>query len=172
MHLTSVRADCGCNSPIYYFCTSHHFKKGEINLKVKFIILSIVLVSLALFSGCSTGGSLIANNATNVELSKPNFNIIAENVQGYSKASYLIGFTYSTGNISNTLALARVGGTAKLYDDAIQNLWSNFREKYDDTKGRNFVLANIRFDNDMLNLLVYTQTELYITADVIEFVEE
>ena len=141
-------------------------------MNVKIIILSIVLVSLAIFSGCSTGGSLIANNATNVELSQPNFNIIAENVQGYSKASYIIGFTYSTGNISNTLALVRVGGTAKLYDDAIQDLWNNFRYKHPNTEGRNLVLANIRFDNDMLNLLVYTQTELYITADVIEFEEE
>ena len=141
-------------------------------MKQKIILLLSIPVLLILLIGCSTGGSFIANNATQVELSEPNFNIIAENVQGYSKASYLIGFTYSTGNISNTLALARIGGTAKLYDDAIQNLWSNFREKYGDTEGRNFVLANIRFDNDMLNLLVYTQTELYITADVIEFVEE
>ena len=141
-------------------------------MKRKIILLLSIPSLIILLIGCSTGGSFIANNATQVELSEPNFNIIAENVQGYSKASYLIGFTYSTGNISNTLALARVGGTAKLYDDAIQNLWSNFREKYGDTEGRNFVLANIRFDNDMLNLLVYTQTELYITADVIEFVEE
>jgi hypothetical protein len=132
----------------------------------------LILVLIAFLSGCSTGGSFISNNVTNVELSKPNFKIIAENVQGYSKASYIFGFTYSTGNISNTLALARVGGSAKLYDDAIQNLWSNFREKYGDTEGRDFVLANIRFDNDMLNFLVYTQTELFITADVIEFVEE
>jgi len=141
-------------------------------LKQKSILLLLVPLYLAFLSGCSTGGSFIANNVTNVELSESNFKIIAENVQGTSEASYIIGFTYSTGNISNTLALVRVGGTAKLYDDAIQNLWSNFKEKYGDTEGRNLVLANIRFDNDMLNLLVYTQTELFITADVIEFVEK
>jgi len=138
----------------------------------KFLLLLIVPVLLIFFNGCSTGGSFIANNVTNVELSEPNFNIIAENVQGTSEASYIIGFSYSTGNISNTLALARVGGTAKLYDDAIQNLWSNFKQKYGDTEGRDLVLANIRFDNDMLNLLVYTETRLFITADIIEFVEE
>jgi len=137
----------------------------------KFLLLLIVPVLLIFFNGCSTGGSFIANNVTNVELSEPNFKIVAENVQGYSKASYLIGLTYSTGNISSTLALVRVGGTAKLYDDAIQDLWKNFREKHPDTEGRNLVLANIRFDNDMLNFLVYTQTELFITADVIEFEE-
>jgi hypothetical protein len=137
----------------------------------KFLLLLIVPVLLIFFNGCSTGGSFIANNVTNVELSEPNFKIVAENVQGYSKASYLIGLTYSTGNISSTLALVRVGGTAKLYDDAIQDLWKNFREKHPDTERRNLVLANIRFDNDMLNFLVYTQTELFITADVIEFEE-
>ena len=140
-------------------------------MKQKFILLLIVPALLIFVIGCSTGGSFIANNVTNVELSKPNFDIIAENVQGYSKAEYVIGFTYSTGNMSNTLALFRVGGTSKLYDDAIQNLWKNFREKHPDTEGRNLVLANIRFDNDMLNLLVYTQTELYVTADVVEFKE-
>lgn len=141
-------------------------------MRQKLILLLSIPVLLILLIGCSTGGSFIANNVTQVELSEPNFNIIAENVQGTSEASYIIGFTYSTGNISNTLALARVGGTAKLYDDAIQNLWSNFKEKYGNSEGRNLVLANIRFDNDMLNLLVYTETKLYITADVIEFVEE
>ena len=140
-------------------------------MKQKLIIFLIAPALVIFISGCSTGGSFIANNVTNVELSEPNFDIVAENVQGYSKASYLIGFTYSTGNISNTLALLRVGGTPKLYDDAIQDLWKNFREKHPDTEGRNLVLANIRFDNDMLNLLVYTQTELYVTADVVEFKE-
>ena len=141
-------------------------------MKQKFLLLLIVPVLLVFLNGCSTGGSFIANNVTNVELSGPNFNIIAENVQGYSKASYIIGFTYSTGNISNTLALVRVGGTAKLYDDAIQNLWKNFRETHPDKESKNLVLANIRFDNDMLNLLVYTQTELYVTADIVEFEKE
>jgi hypothetical protein len=135
--------------------------------KTNLILLSFLF--LALVGGCSTGGSFVANNVTNVELSEPNFKIIARNIEGHSKASYLIGFTYSTGNISNTLALFRVGGTAKLYDDALQNLWNNFREKYPDNENKNLVLANIRFDNDMLNLLVYTQTELYITADVVQF---
>ena len=130
------------------------------------------LLLLTFFVGCSTGGSFLANNVTNVELSEPNFDIVAKNVEGYSKASYLIGLTYSSGSIANTIALARVGGTAKLYDDAIQNLWNNFTLKYGNPEGKKLVLANIRIDNDMLNLLVYTHTELYITADVIEFKEK
>ncbi len=58
-----------------------------------------------------------------------------------------------------------------MYDDAIQNLWNNYKLKYGDIEGKKLVLANIRIDNDMLNLLVYTHTELFITADVIEFTE-
>ncbi len=146
--------------------------KRKINMKQKSMILFLFFVLLALLTGCSTGGSFLANNVTNVELSEPNFDIVAKNVEGYSKASYIIGLSYSTGSIANTLALARVGGTAKLYDDAIQNLWNNFELKYGNPEGKKLVLANIRIDNDMLNLLIYTHTEVYITADVIEFIEK
>lgn len=137
----------------------------------KSIFLFLLFLIMIYVSSCTTGGSFLAHNVTNVELSENNFEIVAKNIEGYSKASYLIGFTFSTGNVANTLALFRIGGTAKLYDDAIQNVWKNYKEKYGDPEGKKLVLANIRFDNDMLNLLVYTQTELYITADVIEFVD-
>ena len=145
--------------------------KGEFNMKQKIILLFLLPIILAFLSSCTTGGSFLAHNVTNVELSNPNFKIVAKNMEGYSKASYLIGLSYSTGNIANTLALVRIGGTAKLYDHAIQNLWKNYEEKHGETEGKKLVLANIRIDNDMLNLLVYTQTELYITADVVEFEE-
>jgi len=138
----------------------------------KNVVLLLILCTLfAFMSGCTTGGSFLAQNITNVELSNGNFEIAAKNIEGYSKASYLIGVSFSSGNIANTLALFRIGGTAKLYDDAIQNLWKNYREKHGETEGKKLVLANIRTDTDIINLLVYTQTELYITADVIEFVE-
>jgi hypothetical protein len=58
-----------------------------------------------------------------------------------------------------------------LYDIAIQNVWQNYREKYGESEGKKLALVNIHMDNDILNLLVYTQTELCITADVVEFKE-
>jgi hypothetical protein len=137
----------------------------------KTILSFLFLILLIFLSSCTTGGSFLAHNVTNVELSKPNFKVVAKNLEGYSKASYLIGFTFSSGSVANTLALIRVGGTAKLYDDAIQNIWKNYKDKYGDTEGKKLVLANIRIDNDMLNLLVYTQTEMFVTADVVEFEE-
>ena len=133
------------------------------------IVLSIIV---AFFLGCTTGGSLLTHNVTNVELSDSEFNIVAKNVEGHSSASYLIGLTYSAGSVSNTLALVRIGGTAKLYNDAIKNLWDNFYAEYGGEEDKNYVLANIRIDNDMLNLILYTKTDLYITADIIEFEED
>ena len=140
-------------------------------MKHKSMLFLLFPILIAFLAGCSTGGSFLAHNATNGELSEANFKIIAENVEGNSKASYLLGVSFSNGSTANTLALLRVGGTAKLYDHAIQNLWKNFKEKHGDTEGKNLVLANIRIDTDILNLLLYTQTELFITADVIEFEE-
>jgi hypothetical protein len=135
----------------------------------KTILILLLLVLIAYLSGCSTGGSFLAHNTTNLELSKQNFEFVARNVEGFSRAEYVIGISYSTGSIANTLAFVRTGGSAKLYDDAIINLWDNFRKDYGDTEGRNLLLANVRYDTDILNLLLYTQTDLYIHADIIEF---
>ena len=137
----------------------------------KTILFLISLLLLAYLSGCSTGGSFMANNVTNVELSEQNFDYVARNVEGFSRAEYVIGISYSSGFVANTLALVRTGGSAKLYNDAIKNLWENFKIEYGNTAGRNLLLANVRYDTDILNLLLYTQTDLYMHADIIEFEE-
>jgi len=97
---------------------------------------------------------------TNIELSRTNFDIIAKNLEGSSYADYLIGFGTSVGAVSNTFALVRVGGTATLYDDAIKSLWKNYEENYGSTEGKNLVLANVRYDTDILNLLLFTKNIL------------
>ena len=140
-------------------------------MRQKLIFLSLFIAFLTLLYSCTAGGSFLAHNATTVELSDPNFKIVAKNLEGSSKAEYLIGMSYSTGFIATTFALVRVGGSAKLYDDAVRNLWDNYREKYGDTEGKKLALINVRYDTDILNLFVYTQTELYINADVVEFEE-
>lgn len=137
----------------------------------KVLILSTLLLSILYLTGCSTGGSFLAQNVTNVELSEPNFNIVAKNLEGHSDAAFLFGISVPSGNFTNTLALVRVDGSSKLYDDAVQNLWKKYEEIYGSPEGKNLVLANIRIDTDVLNLLLYTKTDLYITADVVEFKE-
>jgi hypothetical protein len=132
-----------------------------------------VLLSSALFlSGCTTGGAFLAQNQTNVELAEDNFEIIARDVEGSAYADYLLGFSGSSGPVTNTLALVRVGGSAMLYNDALNSLWRNFEENYGSTEGRNLVLANVRYDADILNLIVFTKTTLYVHADVVEFSQQ
>jgi hypothetical protein len=128
-----------------------------------------LLVCAFFLSGCTTGGAFLAQNLTNVELSRDNFEIIAKEVVGTAHADYLLGLSSSSGAGSNTLALVRVGGTATLYNDALNNLWRNFEENYGSTEGRNLVLVNVRYDADILNLIVFTKTTLFVHADVVEF---
>lgn len=132
----------------------------------------VAMMSPLLLPGCTTGNAFLAQNQTNIELSEDNFDIVAKDVMGTAYADYLLGFSGSSGPVSNTLALVRVGGTATLYNDALKNLWSNFEENYGSPEGRNLVLANVRFDVDILNLLVFTKTTLYVHADVVEFNQE
>ncbi len=49
------------------------------------------------------------------------------------------------------------------------DLWDNYERTYGSAQGRNLVLANIRYDTDILNLVVFTRTTLIVHADVIEF---
>ena len=140
-------------------------------MKKKLVLLVLFAISVALMSGCTTGGSFLAQNVTSVELSNSNFKFVARNLQGFSQADYLIGLSYSTGFMANTLALVRIGGSEKLYDDAVQDLWKNYSEKHGDMAGKKLVLVNLRYDTDILNLVVYTQTKLFVSADVVEFVE-
>ena len=140
-------------------------------MKRPLLLLSVLILSFTL-SGCMSAGSFIAHNVTNVELSEPNFQIVAKDLEGYSSAAYVFGVSYSYGTVSNTFAIAQVEGPSKLYDHAIRDLWQNYREQHGDIEGKKLALANVRIDSDMLNLFVYTKTELFVTADVIEFVKD
>lgn len=136
-----------------------------LKMRVIFVLMALTLM----LAGCYSGGSFLAHNMTNVELSENNFTILAREVQGTAHADYLIGLSSSAGAVTNTFALARVGGTAMLYNDAIKSLWKNYEEKHGSTEGKNLMLINVRYDADILNLLVFTRTTLYIHADVVEF---
>jgi len=134
---------------------------------VRLALLGLLVATVAI-SGCTAGGSMLALQATSVELAEDNFDYVARDVMGSSHAAYLIGISSSAGARSNTFALARVDGTATLYNDAVEDLWRNFRDEYGGSEG-SLVLANIRYDTDILNLLIYTKTTLYIHADVVAF---
>jgi hypothetical protein len=75
--------------------------------KKTIVAASIVVVAL---SGCAQMGMFAAGNVTNVQLSAPNYEIVAVGVSGSAKASYLLGVTYSNGPQTGSVALARIGG--------------------------------------------------------------
>jgi ABC-type transporter Mla MlaB component len=131
-------------------------------------ILLILLVPLA-FSGCATSGFLAAGHLTEVQLSAPNYRIVAVDVSGEAEAAYILGLSASLGPEMRTIALARVSGTGQLYREALADLWRNFEQQHGPVTHRRLALVNLRFDSEALNLLVYTRPRIYVRADVVEF---
>jgi len=135
----------------------------------KWLLAATIVISAFYLTGCSTGGSFVALNLTNVELSDKGTEIVARDIEGISEAGYLLGFSFSSGNFANTIALVRVSGTATLYDSAVKDVWKNYEAKHGSVEGKKLALVNIRYDADILNLFIYTQAKLFIHADVVEF---
>lgn len=131
------------------------------------IILSIL--GLLLITGCTNSGAFLSLNQTSVNLEEGNYSISATNVTGESQAGYILGLSYSTGLTANTLALARVDGTSMLYADALENLWANYEAEYGEVEDGTLALANVRYDADILNLILYTQVKVTVRADIVEF---
>jgi hypothetical protein len=140
--------------------------------KMKRILFSLFLVTLLVFSsGCATGGAFQAYHVTNVELSQPNFNIVARDLNGTSMQGYLLGVSISQGSDIGTFGLIKVAGVEKLYDTAIRDLWKNYQDNYGKIEGKKLALVNIRQDSEILNTFFYTEAKYFITADVVEFIE-
>ena len=136
----------------------------------KLLFLLVLLNLMIIISGCGVSGAFQTNNVTNVELSEPNFKIVAKDVTGSAMQGYLLGISYSQGSEVGTFGFIKVSGVEKLYDSAVKDLWSNYEEKYGDTEGKNLLLINIRQDSEILNTILYTETTFFITADVVEFI--
>jgi hypothetical protein len=134
-------------------------------------LVILVAIAMLLFAGCTTGGSFSTQNVTNVELSEPNFTVVAANVEGSSQAAYVFGFSFYNGVAANSFAVARIDGEDKLYDAAIQQIWAKYEAKHGPREGKKLAMTNIRTDSDNLNLLVYTEAKLFATADIVEFSE-
>lgn len=120
-------------------------------------------------TGCTNSGAFLAANQTIVNLNEGNYSIAATNVTGESEAGYILGLSYSTGLTATTLALARVDGTDKLYADALENLWSNYEAVHGEIQAGSLALANVRYDSDILNLVLYTKVKVTVRADIVEF---
>lgn len=135
---------------------------------MKKLFFILVLIAFIL-SGCSNTGAFLSANQTVVNLNEGNYSIAASNVSGESESGYLLGVSYSTGLNAATLAIARVEGTGLLYAEALENLWNNFETEYGNISGRKLALANVRYDSDILNLILYTKVKVIVRADIVEF---
>lgn len=122
-----------------------------------------------LLSGCTSSGAFLSANQTIVNLNEGNYVVTATDISGESESGYILGLSYSTGLTANTLAIARVDGTGKLYAEALENLWENYESDHGMITDRKLALSNVRYDTDILNLIVYTKVILTVRADVIEF---
>jgi hypothetical protein len=140
-------------------------------MKLNKYFITLVFISFLLITSCSNNGMFLGMNQTNVELSEANYNIVATNLVGQSRAGYLFGFSMSLGSSTQTLAVARVEGTGMLYKEAMEDLWKNFEAEHGKTEGRKLALANVRYDSEALNLLVFTGIKVFVRADVVEFTE-
>ncbi|MEJ2537006.1 MAG: hypothetical protein P8048_08135 [Calditrichia bacterium] len=138
-------------------------------MRKKLFLAVVLVVSLLILSSCSNNGMFVGLNQTSVELGKANYEIVASNVLGQSQAGYVLGFSAPLGAATNTFAVARVNGTGMLYKEALEDLWKNFEAEHGKIDGRKLALANLRYDSEALNLLVYTEVKVFIRADVIEF---
>lgn len=135
----------------------------------KYRSLFLICVLASLFIGCTNTGAFLSANQTIVNLNESNYSISATNILGEASSGYIFGLSYSTGFTVNTIAVARVSGSGMLYAEALENLWSNFEAEYGTVRNQSMALINIRYDTDILNLLVYSQLKITVRADVIEF---
>lgn len=136
-------------------------------MKISNLLLTVLL--LALFTSCTTSGAFIATNQTNVNLEEDNFTVSASNVSGEAESGYILGLSYSYGVVANTIAIARVSGAGNLYGEALENLWANYEANHGSVEGQKLALTNVRYDADMLNLILYTKVKVTVRADVVEF---
>lgn len=138
---------------------------------MKKFIIRVAILGAIFIQGCTTSGAFLALNQTQVELAKGNYSITATDVHGEAESAYVLGISYSNGLTATTLALGRVEGTGMLYREALDDLWKNYEMDNGAISGKHLALANVRYDSDILNLILYTKVKVSVRADVIEFTD-
>lgn len=131
--------------------------------------LTLATSLVLLLGGCASSGIMTSSNITSVDLGSADYEIVATGVAGSATAHYILGVSAPYWFQAQAVAVARVGGSQFLYQDALQDLWNTFEEAHGPVEGRRLALINVRQDFDGLNLVLYTRPTLSITADVVEF---
>lgn len=132
-------------------------------------ILIPTFLLAALLTACTSSGAFLSANQTIVNLNEGNYALSATNIVGESETAYVLGLSYSSGLTASTLAIARVHGTGMLYAEALENLWENYEDEHGTISGQKLALANVRYDTDILNLVLYTKVKVMVRADIVVF---
>ena len=122
-----------------------------------------------LLAGCAASGITASGHVTSVQLTSPNFRVIATNVAGDATSTGALGVSFGIGMGATQLALIPLTDDRMLYRRAIEQLWSNFEAKNGPVAGRRLALVNVRYDSESVNLVLYTRLTTMVVADVIEF---
>ena len=118
-----------------------------------------VSVASVLTAGCAANiGVFEAHNQTQVELSGPNYEVIATNLRGKAEAYYFLG-------------LFRTSGTGLVYQEAVAELWDNLEKEGFQIAGRPLALANVQYDEDYRFEILGYRKKVVVRADLVEFVE-
>lgn len=154
----------------------HHFNAAaSLGSCMKFHLmkkttLSILVVSFGLLvAGCASTGLTASSHITNVQLTNPNFRIVATNISGEASADGILGVSYGLGLATTQLVIIPLADDRMLYKNAMQNLWANFEKVHGPAANRKLALVNIRYDSESLNLFFYTKVTTAVVADVVEF---
>lgn len=131
--------------------------------------LLLLVAALFTFTACGNSGLFIAGHSTEVQLSEPNYSIVATNVSGEASSEYILGASVSVGMTTNSFGLVSIGDTETLYKTAREELWNQFEAEHGEVEGRKLALVNIQYDANTVNFLLYTKALVTITADVVEF---
>lgn len=94
---------------------------------------------------------------------------MATSITGESSSRGILGISTGYGAYTEQFALIPLTPDRAIYKNALQNLWANFETKYGSAVGRALALANLRYDSETLNTLVFTEIKIVVIADVVEF---
>lgn len=132
-------------------------------------LITCFWITMMLFNACSSTGVTASSHLTNVQLTNPNFRLVKANVSGEASSDAILGVSFSFGMATSQMALIPLSKERMLYQAAMKKLWENFEATNGPVSGRRLALANLRYDSDCLNVLVYTKARTVIVADVVEF---
>lgn len=108
------------------------------------ILFSIVAASFVLLNGCASTGLTASSHVTNVQLTNPNFRIMATSVSGEATSNALFGISYGLGIATTQPAIIPLKKDRMLYRNAMGKLWADFEAKYGRVANRKLALVNVR----------------------------